>query len=413
MTKKFLIPPHLINTQAHAICETLNLAGYQAYLVGGCVRDLLLGTKPKDWDITTNASPEKVMEIFQKTIPTGLQHGTVTVVLGEGVENHFEVTTFRVEGEYTDGRRPEEVVFVKNVEQDLARRDLTINAIAYDSILDHIIDPFGGLDDLNNKLIRAVGNPEARFQEDGLRIMRAARFAARFKYKLQDETFEGMKASLETLKKVSKERIKDELCKTLMTKNPSYGISLLKGCGALKIACPFLCSASPYFHFVSKLGKCNGDLETKIAFMYGNCVSQSVTNELMSLKFSNKEIKRVSFLLDLLDKFLILEDERSSWAYKTFMAFIKNHSPDPWMYTFEQFIHLSEGMGLDSKRMFEKYEEVVVLSRKEMVLNGDDLLAAGMPPGPVIKKALDECYLEILKNPEHNTKEHLLKLINK
>lgn len=411
MTKKFLIPPHLINTRAHEICETLNLAGYQAYLVGGCVRDLLLGTKPKDWDICTDASPEKVMEIFKKTIPTGLQHGTVTVVLGEGVENHFEVTTFRVEGEYTDGRRPEEVVFVKNVEEDLARRDLTINAIAFNPISDEIIDPFKGMEDLEVGFIRAVGSPEERFKEDGLRIMRVCRFSARFKYDVHHDTFEGMKNSIDTLKKVSKERIKDELCKTLMTENPSYGISLLKGCGALEIACPFLCSSPPYFHFVPKLGKCQGDLETRLAFMYSNCQSQSVANELMNLKFSNKEIKRVSFLLDVLDKFLILEDERSSWAYKTFIAFIKNHSPDSWTYTFEQFIHLSEGMGLDSRRLFEKYEEVVVLSRKEMVLNGDDLLAAGMPPGPRIKKALDECYLEILRNPENNIKEYLLKFI--
>jgi tRNA nucleotidyltransferase (CCA-adding enzyme) len=409
MTKKFLIPPHLINTQAHAICETLNLAGYQAYLVGGCVRDLLLGTKPKDWDITTDASPEKVMEIFKKTIPTGLQHGTVTVVLGEGVENHFEVTTFRVEGEYTDGRRPEEVVFVKNVEQDLARRDLTINAIAFNPISNEIIDPFKGMEDLEAGFIRAVGSPEERFREDGLRIMRVCRFSARFKYNVHHDTFEGMKNSIDTLKKVSKESIKDELCKTLMTKNPSYGISLLKGCGALEIACPFLCSSPPYFQFVSKLNRCQGNLETRIALMYANCNVKSVTNELMSLKFSNKEIKRVSFLLDLLDEFLILESGLSSWTYKVFMAFIKNNSPDPWTYTLEQFIHLTEAMKLSFKVMLEKYEEMVILSRKEMVLNGDDLLAAGMPPGPRIKKALDECYLVILKNPELNTREHLLK----
>lgn len=409
--KNFSISPSLINTQAHEICETLNLAGYQAYLVGGCVRDLLLGTQPKDWDICTDASPEKVMQIFTKTIPTGLQHGTVTVVLGEGVENHFEVTTFRVEGKYTDGRRPEEVIFVANVEQDLARRDLTINAIAYNSISNQIIDPFSGFDDLNNKIIRAVGNPKARFQEDGLRIMRAARFAARFKYNIEDETFKGMKNSLETLKKVSNERIKDELCKTLMTENPSYGISLLKGCGALEIACPFLCSAVLYFKFVSKLDKCHGDLETRLALMYGNCKSKLVVNELIGLKISNKEIKRVSFLLDLLDKYLILESNASSLAYKSFMAVIKNQSPDPWTYTLEQFIHLTEAMKLPFNVLLNKYSELIILSRKEMVINGDDLLAAGIPPGPRIKNALDACYLQIMISPENNTKEYLLKFI--
>lgn len=405
------IQTNLIPQKAIQICQTLKNAGYQAFFVGGCVRDLILGQTPKDYDITTDASPEKVMEIFPKTIPTGLQHGTVTVVLGEGVENHFEVTTFRIEGKYTDGRRPEEVIFVNNVEQDLARRDLTINAIAYNTISDQLIDPFNGLDDLTNKIIRAVGDPNARFQEDGLRIMRACRFAARFQYRIEDETFNGMKSNLETLKKVSKERIKDELCKTLMTKNPSYGILLLKGCGALDIACSFLCSAPPYLHFVSKLNKCEGDLETRLALLFGNCTVNLTTNELLSLKFSNKEIKRVSFLLDLLDKYLIIENMMTISNYKSFMAVLKNQSPDPWEYTLKQFIHLTEAMGLGFKRAVEKYEEVVILTRKEMVLNGDDLLTAGIPPGPRIKKALDECYLEILKNPELNTKEHLLNLV--
>lgn len=408
--KNFSISFDLISPGALVVCKTLQSAGYQAYVVGGCVRDLLLGVSPKDWDITTDASPEKVMEIFPKTIPTGLQHGTVTVVLGEGLKYHYEVTTFRVEGKYTDGRRPEEVTFVTNVAEDLARRDLTINAIAYNPTTSDIIDPFGGINDLNEKIIRAVGDPNARFQEDGLRIMRAARFAARFKYNIQDETFEGMKANIETLKKVSNERIKDELCKTLMTKNPAYGISLLKGCGALEIACPFLCSAPPYLHFVSKLGKCQGDLETRIAFMYGNCTIPQVTNELISLKFSSKEIKKVSFLLTLLDKYLVLEEEETPFTYKVFMAFIKNNSPDPWEETLNQFILLTKAMGIPSDQMVEKYKELVVLSRKEMVLNGDDLLAVNIPAGPKIKKILDECYLEILQKPERNIKSLLLEL---
>src|SRR5512147_2155393 len=134
-----------VNSGALEVCRVLSEHGYQAYIVGGCVRDLILGHTPKDWDITTDATPKEVMGLFAKTIPTGLQHGTVTVVLGEGVENHFEVTTFRIEGEYTDGRRPEEVFFVLNVEQDLDRRDLTINAIAYDPIADRLVDPYNGM----------------------------------------------------------------------------------------------------------------------------------------------------------------------------------------------------------------------------------------------------------------------------
>jgi len=207
--QEFYIAPHQIHPLAIEVCRVLNQHQYQAFIVGGCVRDLILGQKPKDWDITTDASPKRVVELFSKTIPTGLQHGTVTVCMGEGAENHFEVTTFRIEGEYSDGRRPDEVFFVMNVEQDLARRDLTINAIAYDPLSHRMVDPYGGVEDLKQGLIRAVGKPTVRFQEDGLRIMRVARFAARFGYRVDNHTFEGMKESLETLKKVSKERIND------------------------------------------------------------------------------------------------------------------------------------------------------------------------------------------------------------
>jgi tRNA nucleotidyltransferase (CCA-adding enzyme) len=404
----FKISQQLIHPQAIEVCRILHQSGHQAFIVGGCVRDLLLGVSPKDWDITTDASPQKVMELFPKNYPTGLQHGTVTVAMGEGVENHFEVTTFRIEGEYTDGRRPDEVFFVMNVEQDLARRDLTINAIAYDPITGNIADPFGGIIDLKNRLIRAVGNPEARFREDGLRIMRVARFAARFGYDIQNETFEGMRSSLETLKRVSKERIQDELCKTLMTKNPSYGLQLLRESGALEIACPFLARQPPYMHFLPQLDKCQGDLETRLAFMYGNCKSQPVVEELMQLKFPNKEIKRVGFLLDLLDRYEALVKKDTILAYKSFMAVVKNHSPDPWVLTLEQFIHLTEAMGFESRALFTKYEGETVYSKREMQLNGDDLLFIGIKPGPQIKKILEDCYLEILRNPENNTKSFLL-----
>ena len=309
-----------VNPQAVEVCRILSEAGYQAFIVGGCVRDLLLGVKPKDWDITTNATPEKVIELFPKTYPTGLQHGTVTISMGEGVGSHFEVTTFRVEGEYKDGRRPEEVFFVMNVEQDLSRRDLTINAIAYDPLTGKLIDPFDGIHDLKHKIIRAVGLADARFQEDGLRIMRVARFAARFGYEVDSETLHGMSNNLETLKKVSKERIKDELCKTLMTQQPALGLKLLQECGALSVACPFLASKPVYLYFSQYQDKCQGDLETRLAFLYANCLSQNVQEELTALKFSNKELKRILFLLELFDKVVDFVRTDNVKAYKNFMA---------------------------------------------------------------------------------------------
>lgn len=356
------------------------------------------------------------MEIFQKTIPTGLQHGTVTVCMGEGVENHFEVTTFRIEGEYSDGRRPDEVFFVMNVEQDLARRDLTINAIAYDPITNHFADPFNGVKDLaadfhKAGIIKAVGNPITRFQEDGLRIMRVARFAARFGYAVDGTTFQGMKQSLDTLKKVSKERISDELSKTLMSDNPSYGLGILRDSGALDIACPLL--ASRQLPLLPHQDECKGPLEVRLAFLYNRLPVEQVQEELINLKFSNKEIKRVAFLLQLVERFYVFEEKHTDLAYKSFMAVIKNHSPDPWEDTLRQFLHLTEPMGLASVSLLEEYQGLVVLARKDMAINGDDLLEAGMVPGPRIKKALDECYLEILRTPENNTKSRLLEVARK
>jgi hypothetical protein len=154
--------------------------------------------------------------------------------------------------------------------------------------------------------------------------------------------------------------------------------------------------------------KCQGDLETRLAFLYGNCKTAPVVEELMMLKFSNKEIKRVSFLLDLLDRFEALRKKDTALAYKSFMAVIKNHSPDPWTHSLEQFIHLTEAMGFESRALFNKYEGETVFSKREMQLNGDDLLIIGIKPGPQIKKILEDCYLEILRNPENNTRSFLL-----
>ena len=399
---------NLINPLAIEVCQQLNNRQYQAFIVGGCVRDLLLKQLPKDYDITTDAHPYKIIEFFPKTIPTGIRHGTITVCMDDNPKNHFEVTTFRIEGDYSDGRRPDEVFFVMNVEQDLARRDLTINAIAYDPLSKTLIDPFDGIQDLENQLIKAVGNPTIRFQEDGLRIMRVARFAARFGYAVDKPTFDAMSKNLDTLKKVSKERINDELIKILMSDNPSYGLQLLKNCGALDIICPLL--ANKHLPFIYHQDKCQGPLSTRLAFLYNKQPPEQVQQELINLKFSNKEIKKTVFLLQLMDKFEIFAIKDTPSAYKSFMAVIKNHSHERWQETQKQFITLMGALQIDILSLLDKYTSEVVFSRKEMNINGDDLLAAGIPAGPRIKQALDECYLEILKCPEHNTKYRLLEI---
>jgi tRNA nucleotidyltransferase (CCA-adding enzyme) len=398
----------LINPFAVEVCRILQEHEYQAFVVGGCVRDLILGQKPKDWDIATDASPKKVMELFPNNIPTGLQHGTVTVCMTTSPETFFEVTTFRIEGEYSDGRRPDEVFFVMNVEQDLARRDLTINAIAYDPIKHVIADPFGGILDLKAGLIKAVGKPQVRFQEDGLRIMRVARFASRFGYAVDQATFQGMKNSLETLKKVSKERINDELSKTLMSENPSYGLQLLQSSGALDIACPLL--AGRQLPLLPHQDACKGPLEARLAFLYNKLPIKAVQEELMGLKFSNKEIKKTLFFLELTERFYTFQEQDTAKAYKSFMAVLKNHSPEPWEQLGQQFIELAEAQGIGARAHLAKYQMEVVIPRREMKINGDDLLSVGMPAGPRIKKALDACYLEILRDPNHNSLYYLLEV---
>lgn len=405
--ENFRISQQRVNPQALAICQKLNAAGHQAFVVGGCVRDLLLGLEPKDWDITTDATPNQVMNLF-KTIPTGLKHGTVTVVMGSGVENHFEVTTFRIEGNYVDGRRPEEVFFVQNIEQDLARRDLTINAIAYDPITDYLADPFFGTVDLQAEIIKAVGNPVSRFQEDGLRIMRAIRFAARFGYEIDPNTLLGMQKTLDTLKMISKERIQDELCKTLQTQRPSYGVKLLQDIGALAIACPGLQSVNitaPYLDICL-----HGELETKLALLFIMTRPEVVQEELIKLKFPNKQIKKIMFLFSLLDKYRVFSDKKTVLSYKSFMAVVKNHSPEPWERVLEQFILFSEALGCQTRSALASYQHEIVLTKQEMQINGNDLMEAGVPAGPQLKSLLDFCYLEILRHPEYNSKELLLKL---
>lgn len=411
--EKLSIIKQEIHPKAIEICRILQSHGHQAYVVGGCVRDLYLGITPKDWDITTSATPEEVMRLFEHTIPTGLQHGTITVCMDEGFENHFEVTTFRVEGKYQDGRHPEEVKFVNNLTEDLARRDLTINAMAYDPIKKEILDPFNGMQDIENKIIRAVGNPAARFREDGLRIMRAARFAARFDYIVDTQTLAGMVTSIDTLKKVSKERISDELCKILMSSHPSYGLSVLQMCGALDIACPTL--TERMLPKMELQDRCQGDLETRLAFLYNKLPVLLVEQELTNLKLSNKEVKRVIFLIKSYNSFISFQQNDNIVSYRKFIARFKNESPDlsevgGWGYTLQQFISFAGALGLPVTELLGKYR-TTVYARRDLAINGDDLMAAGVRPGPNLKILLDNCYQEILEHPEHNNKDYLLQMI--
>lgn len=219
------------------ICDKLAAAGKRSWIVGGCVRDSLLGKTVSDWDVATDALPKELMKIFPRAIPTGLQHGTVTLVVRG---HHYEITTLRGETTYSDGRRPDAVHFVDDIAADLARRDFTINAIAVDPRSGIVIDPFGGQTDLDAKIVRAVGIAKERFSEDGLRVLRAARFSATLDFDLDPDTFAAIEPTLDTYRKVSAERVRDEWVKTMKAKKPSRAFEVMRKSGILAVTCPEL-----------------------------------------------------------------------------------------------------------------------------------------------------------------------------
>lgn len=215
---------------------------YEAFMVGGCVRDCLLGLIPKDYDITTSALPNITESLFEKTIPTGIKHGTVTVVLDN---ENLEVTTYRTERNYLDNRHPESVEFVSNIKEDLSRRDFTVNALAYNN-KEGLLDYFNGIDDIKNKIIRAVGDPNKRFQEDALRMLRAIRFSCQLGFEIDDLTYLAIKENYNLIRNISIERIRDELCKILTSDNPCDGLNLLKDTVILEIIIPEIHSLVGY-----------------------------------------------------------------------------------------------------------------------------------------------------------------------
>jgi tRNA nucleotidyltransferase (CCA-adding enzyme) len=231
------VDPRAIPDAARAICEELRARNHQAWVVGGCVRDHLLGRDVADWDVCTTALPKELMRAFPKAIPTGIEHGTVTVVR-DGA--HYEVTTLRGESGFSDGRRPDKVYFLDDITADLARRDFTVNAIAYDPLRETLVDPFDGRGDLGRRMLRAVGDAAQRFQEDGLRILRGARFAATLDFDLDPATERAMEDAIEVFRKVSAERVRDEWMKTMKARAPSRAFDVMQRRGVLAVVSPEL-----------------------------------------------------------------------------------------------------------------------------------------------------------------------------
>ena len=368
------------------IIEIMKKHGYRAYAVGGCVRDAIMGREPNDWDMTTDASPEKMIEIFTlegvRTIPTGLKHGTVTILLdGET----YEMTTFRIDGSYTDSRHPDEVTFTQNIEDDLARRDFTVNAMA--ACGEEIIDVFGGIADINNKIIRAVGDPERRFTEDSLRILRAVRFAATLGFKIEENTKSAAAKLAFGLQKVSIERKIVELKKMLASNGADEGIKLLFELGLEK-----------YIHTDMKkpqrsLLELPEIFETRMAALFFE--NESVP-DLSSLKLSRAEAQGIKKLCDK----------------KAFCAEITEKNARRMIFEYGE-------LACDAA-MLHKCPELAALIENEaknspyvaiadLKVGGNDLIAEGIEPksiGGIMSYLLDR----VIDEPALNERETLISL---
>ena len=376
-------------------------AGYEAFAVGGCVRDTLLGRTPEDWDVTTSARPEAVKAIFERTVDTGLQHGTVTVLKNR---KGYEVTTYRIDGEYHDGRHPDSVEFTPNLLEDLKRRDFTINAMAY-SHETGIVDEFGGMEDLKAGIVRCVGRPEDRFTEDALRLLRALRFSAQLGFEIEESTYAAIKTIAPNLAKVSKERVQAELTKLLLSAHPER-ILLLKETGlSAQIVPGFDAVFAPALF--SKLSRLPAEKSLRWAgFLLCQSTKQAET-VLKGLKMDNETIGNVSRMIEGAKETLPLEKPAVRRA-------MSRYTP----YQLEGALKLKELMGSPDAEEIRRLREEIIrdgdcVSLKDLAVKGRDLLEAGVERGPMVGEILNHLFDLVLLHPEKNDRELLLKEVRR
>ena len=410
------------------VCATLTKAGHEAVTVGGAVRDAILGRTPGDWDVATSALPAQVLALFRRTIPTGLQHGTVTVVTGRGVESHVEVTTYRGEGAYTDARRPDTVTFGVPLRDDLARRDLRVNAMAYDPERGLLFDPYGGQQDIADKLLRAVGptgnvfeDAVARFTEDGLRVMRAVRFSAVLEFALDPDTERGIIPALPSLAKVSKERISDELEKLLHTRQPSRGLVIAErtgilalilaqldlarwGAGALQRWLGRIDAATPRTRlaaFCVELGDPDTDPRYRDPETF-----ERVEGALKALKFSNAEATSAAHLASIA-RAVEVADLQPAEIRKLFSFIGREHA--------EGAVELWRAHSPAQPTVIAEGERILrerhPLAPKDLAIAGKDLIGElKIAPGPMIGRILGVLLDRVIAEPALNTRAQLLEL---
>ena len=428
--------------KVNKIIEILTTAGYEAYAVGGCVRDSILGKEPNDWDITTSATPEEIKRLFGRTIDTGIKHGTVTIMLDrEG----FEVTTYRIDGDYEDGRHPREVTFTASLEEDLRRRDFTINAMAYNEQRG-LVDVFGGVCDIERGIIRCVGNAEERFTEDALRMMRAVRFSAQLGYQIDEGTKEAIRRLAPNLKLISAERIQAELVKLVISPHPDY-LRIAYETGITEQILPEfdICMETqqnnPHHcygvgeHILHAMKEIDADKALRLGMLFHDIgkpktltvdeegithnkghavVGEKMTREILNrLKFDNDTINKVTKIVLYHDQEITPTDNGVRRAVNRmgehiFPMLFPVRRADIYA---QSDYHKEEKL----KRLAyiqEIYEGILqrqeCLSLRDLAVTGNDLMALGIPAGKEIGILLKELLEIVLEEPERNTKEELL-----
>lgn len=424
------------------IIERLESCGHEAYAVGGCVRDSILGKEPADWDITTSASPEDVKALFTHTIDTGIAHGTVTIMCGKC---GYEVTTYRIDGEYKDGRHPESVAFTNLLSEDLRRRDFTINAMAYNQT-EGLVDLFGGMQDLQDGVIRCVGEATERFSEDALRMLRAVRFAAQLGFSIEKATYDAICTLAPTIARVSMERIMVELVKLLTSDHPEE-MRTVYVCGLSAVFLPEfdammetpqhtvhhqysvgehtihalmavpaerILRLTMLFHDVAK-PVCRTTDEAGNDHFYGHPeIGAEMTGQILRrLKFDNDTIRSVKRLVRFHDMRPVLQEKnvRRSIVKMGLESF-------PEVFAVKRADTMAQSMymrqqKLDAIDQFEALydriiEKQVCVQKKDLALNGKDLLELGVPQGKKVGEILDLLFAQVIEEPAKNTREELL-----
>jgi tRNA nucleotidyltransferase (CCA-adding enzyme) len=436
----------IVPTDVRDVAARLAESGHRSWIVGGCVRDAILGRPIGDWDLATSARPEEVLKLFRKAIPTGIEHGTVTVVTRG---RHVEVTTLRGEATYSDGRRPDAVHFVDDIAADLARRDFTINAIAVDTTTGALVDPFGGQRDLAARVLRAVGTAEERFAEDGLRCLRAARFVATLEVDLDPATERGIGSALGTYAKVSAERVRDEWMKTMKARRPSRAFEVMRASGMLGVTCPELlesvgCTQNRHHaydvwgHAMACLDAAPAAPVLRVAALLhdvGKPRSRAFSEKTSDYTFYDHERIGAEIADPILRRLRFSNDERTrvvalvrhhlvcwepSWSDAALRRWVRRVSPELLEDLYALCLADADGKGKDPRPEHERIaglrahvERLMAESHafrtKDLAVSGHDLMRVfGRAPGPWLGRLLEGLLERVLDDPSLNTPERLL-----